>query len=180
MTNINRRSYLKAVGTVPIVGAVAGCLGGSGDSGTLATHVSDQPGDIADFETLLIQVNGIRVKPDDEELERFDADAEVDLTKLVGEASELINEKDLETGTYAFLQLDAEATEATLSGGDSATVNLPGDAPLKFNKEFDIRSDETTSFTADFTPVKQGQTGRYVLQPVADEVTVSYGTETEA
>jgi hypothetical protein len=173
MMDIKRRSYLKALGTVPIIGAVAGCSGG-GDTGTLATHVSDQPTDIGDFETLLIQVNGIRVKPEDDELQRFDVDAEVDLTELVGEASELIDETDLATGTYEFLQLDAEATEATLSDGSSATVNLPGDAPLKFNKQFDIRTGETTSFTADFTPVKQGQTGRYVLQPVADEVVVSY------
>lgn len=173
MRETSRRSYLKALGAVPIVAATAGCLGG-GDTGTLATHVSDQPGDIADFDALMIQINGIRVKPEDEELEEFDADAEVDLTNLVGDASELVDETQLETGTYEFVQLEAEATEATLSTGDSATVELPGDAPLKFNKEFEIRSDETTSFTADFTPVKQGQTGRYVLQPVADEVTVSY------
>lgn len=176
MPDIKRRSYLKAVGTVPVVGLVAGCLGGGG-TGTLSTYVSDQPGDIGDFDTLLIQVNGIRVKPVEEELQRYDADAEVDLTELVGEASELIDEQDLDTGTYAFLQLDAEATEATLSGGGSATVDLPGDAPLKFEMEFEIRSDETTSFTADFTPVKQGQTDRYVLQPVANEVVVSYEDE---
>lgn len=173
MTDIKRRSYLKAVGTVPVVGFVTGCLGG-GDTGTLSTYVSDQPGDIGDFDTLLIQVDGIRVKPEEEEVQRHEADAEVDLTELVGEASALINEMDLETGTYGFLQLDAEATEATLNGGGSATVDVPGDAPLKFAKEFEIRSDQTTSFTADFTPVKQGQTDRYVLQPVADEVVVSY------
>lgn len=173
MRNIKRRNYLKALGTVSIIGAVAGCSGG-GDTGTLATHVSDQPADIADFDTLLIQINGIRVKPADGELQEYDTDAEVDLTQLVGEASELIDETDLATGAYEFLQLEAEATEATLSDGSAATVNLPGDAPLKFNQEFDIRSGETTSFTADFTPVKQGQTGRYVLQPVADEVGVSY------
>lgn len=171
--DIKRRRYLRALGTVPIIGAVAGCSGG-GATGTLATNVSDQPGDIADFDTLLIQVDGIRVKPEDGELQRFDADAEVDLTELVGEASELINETDLDTGTYEFLQLEAEATEATLGDGSSATVNLPGDAPLKFDHPFDIRSGETTSFTADFTPVNQGRTGRYVLQPVADEVVVSY------
>lgn len=173
MIDIKRRKYLRAVGTVPVVGIVAGCTGG-GDSGTLATHVSDQPGDIADFEKLLIQVNGIHVKPADGELQRFDADAEVDLTELVGEASELINETELDTGTFDFLQLDAEATEAALSDGSTATVELPGEAPLKFDQPFDIRTDQTTSFTADFTPVKQGQTGRYVLRPVADEVVVSY------
>lgn len=178
MSHIKRRSYLKVLGAVPVVGATAGCLGG-GDTGVLATHVSDQPGDIADFDTLLIQINGIRVKPQDDELEEIDADAEVDLTELVGDDTALVEETELETGTYEFLQLDAEATEATLSSGDSATVELPGDAPLKFEMEFEIRSDETTSFIADFTPVKQGQTGQYVLQPVADEVEVIYDSETE-
>lgn len=172
MREIPRRSYLKAVGTVPFIGALAGCAGGS--TGTLATHVSDQPGDIGDFETLLIQINGILVKPEDAELEEIDADAEVDLTELVGDASELVAEEDLETGTYEFLQLEAEATEATLTDGGSATVDLPGDAPLKFEAEFEIRGDETTTFIADFTPVKQGETGQYTLQPVASEVEVIY------
>mgnify|MGYP006919956659 CR=1 FL=1 len=31
-----------------------------------------------------------------------------------------------------------------------------------------------TVFTADFTPVKRGQTGSYVLQPVPDGITVEY------
>lgn len=179
MREIKRRSYLKALGAVPIVGTTSGCLGG-GDTGVLATHVSDQPGDIADFDTLLIQVNGIRVKAQDDDLEEIDADAEVDLTELTGEASELIAETELETNTYEFLQLEAEATEATLSGGDSATVDLPGDAGLTFEMEFEIRSEETTSFVADFTPVKQGETDRYVLQPVADGLKVIYESETQS
>lgn len=179
MGDIHRRPYLKALGAIPFVGVTAGCLSGS-DTGALATYVSDQPGDIADFETLLIRVSSIRVKPRDAELRELDADVEVDLTELVGEASELIAEHDLEAGTYEFLQLAAEATEATLSGGGSATVELPGDAPLKFEESFEIRSGQTTSFIADFTPVKQGRADRYVLQPVADEVEVVYQTETAA
>jgi hypothetical protein len=140
--------------------------------------VSDQPGDIGDFDSLLIQINGIRVKPEDEDLRQLDADAEVDLTELVGEASALVDESELETGSYEFLQLEAEATEAALSNGGSANVTTPGDAPLKFNQAFEIRSGQTTTFLADFTPVKQGQTDRYVLQPVADAVEVIYGTVT--
>lgn len=174
MVVINRRSYLQTLGAVPFVGAVAGCTGNSDGSGTLATHVSDQPGDIGDFETLLIQVNSIRVKPQDGELEAIDVDAEVDLTELTGEASELIDETELNTGAYEFLQLEAEAAEATLESGESATVEVPGEAPLKFEEEFEIRSGETTTFIADFTPVKRGQTGEYVLQPVANEVEVIY------
>ena len=45
------------------------------------------------------------------------------------------------------------------------------------SESFEVREGETTGFTADFTPVKQGQTNEYVLKPVADEVTVSYESE---
>ncbi|MDZ7700812.1 MAG: DUF4382 domain-containing protein [Halobacteriales archaeon] len=124
----SRRSYLRALGTVPAIGAIAGCLG-SDSLGTLATHVSDQPGDIADFDRLLIQISGVRVKPEDDDLVELDADAEVDLTELTGEASELIDETELDTGSYEFLQLDAEATEAVLTEGGSATVSASGRGP---------------------------------------------------
>lgn len=46
------------------------------------------------------------------------------------------------------------------------------------SETFEIRGDETASFTADFTPVKRGKTGGYVLKPVADEVTVVYESTT--
>ncbi|MDZ7702821.1 MAG: DUF4382 domain-containing protein [Halobacteriales archaeon] len=173
---MRRRSALKTIGGVAIGSTLAGCLGGG--TGTLATRVSDQPGDIGDFETLLIQVNGVRVKPADGELEELDADAEVDLTELTGDASALVDEAELDAGDYEFLQLLAEATEATLAEGGSATVRLPGDAPLTFEQAFEIREGETTTFIADFTPVKRGGTDEYVLQPVATEVEVVYGTVT--
>lgn len=176
---MHRRTFLKATGGLAAGTALAGCS--SGETGTLATHASDQPGDIDDFETLLIQISGIRVKPEDADLMELDASAEVDLTELVGEASELVDETELEADRYEFLMLEAEATEASLTQGGAATVTVPGEAPLKFNKAFDIRAGQTTTFIADFTPIKQGRTDRYVLKPVADEVEVIYknGTQTE-
>lgn len=172
---MERRTLLQLIGGLTLGTGLAGCSGG-GDTGTPATRVSDQPGDIQDFETLLIQVNGIRVKPEDADLREFDADAEVDLTELIGDASAVVDESELDTGSYEFLQLVAEATDATLSGGGQANVMTPGEAPLKFEKAFEIRSGQRTIFTADFTPVKQGRTNRYVLQPVAEEVEVRYET----
>lgn len=140
--------------------------------------MSDQPGDISDFETLIVQISGIRVEPQDADLKQLDADTEVDLTELTGNASALVGETELEASTYEFLMLEAEATDAVLKQGGSANVMVPGDAPLKFNKQFEIRSGQTTTFIADFTPVKQGRTNRYVLKPVADEVQVIYEVET--
>lgn len=74
---IKRREYLKLTGGLAAAGSVtglAGCLGGSA-TGTLATRVKDQPGDIDDFESCVVTLEGMWLKPrdgDDEE----DDDAE--------------------------------------------------------------------------------------------------------
>ena len=76
-----------------------------------------------------------------------------------------------------------DGVEATLENGDSATVEVPGNAPLKFNESFEIRAETRTVFTADFTPVRTGPPGstRYLIQPVPAEIEVSYESiETEA
>ncbi|GAB7012300.1 hypothetical protein JCM18549_05710 [Halolamina salina] len=58
-------------------------------------------------------------------------------------------------------------------------MGTPGEAPLQFKQSFEIREGQRTTFTADFTPVKRGQTGTYLLQPVASGTEVSYSDVTE-
>ncbi|WP_336002307.1 DUF4382 domain-containing protein [Halorientalis halophila] len=209
---MDRRRFLEATGITAVGISLAGCSGGSGGNdagtGTLATLVTDQPGDITDFETLVLRVSALRTvragaeATDDGEAETATADAgsateaaeadddggettheldepvEFDLRELVDGETDLLGETELETGTYAYLKLVVdEVVEATLTDGESAEVTTPGNAPLKFNAEFDIRADETTTFVADFTPIKQGRTGRYQLKPVADGVQVRYEDE---
>ncbi len=89
---------MAAVGGLAVGSLLAGCSGG-GETGMLSTSVSDQPGDIGDFDSLLIQIDGVHVKPEDGDIQQMDADAEVDLTELVGEASALVNESEVETGS---------------------------------------------------------------------------------
>lgn len=120
--------------------------------------MSDRPGAISDFETLVVRITKIHPKPADASRETFDIDdTEGDLVDLQGGESASIGTVDLETGQYEFLQLTVgKVVEAVLKAGGDATVTTPGDAPLKFEKAFDIRAGETTTFVADFTPVKQG------------------------
>lgn len=81
---MDRRTYIERIGTVVAAGAVAGCTGNGGGNGTtdgdgngddssgdggeteygvLSTSVTDQPNDIGDFESLIVTVEGIWVKP---------------------------------------------------------------------------------------------------------------------
>lgn len=182
---MNRRNYLQStvgIATVSLL-PLAGCTGGS--TGTLATHVSDQPADIDDFESCVVTISEIRIKPvDGDAITKSVDDVEADLVKLQGDKQQLVDESELETGEYTYVHLDVSNVDATLKSGDEATVDTAGDAGLKFetftvdgeqSDTFEIRSGETASFTADFMPVKRGQSGGYVLKPVADEVSVVYG-----
>lgn len=183
-TDIDRRTYLVATGgaTAAMVG-LAGCLGG--ETGTLATQVTDQPGDIADFESCVVTIAGMWLGPEDaesgqdgepadREYHEYDEPREADLLELQDGQTQLVDERELETSTYEFLQLDVDSVDATLEDGSDATVEVPGEAPLTFNESFEIREGTRTVFTADFTPVKRGQAGGYVLQPVPEGIEVAY------
>lgn len=204
LLSVQRREYLKAVGGVASVAAVAGCtdmVGGS--TGTLATSVSDQPHDIGDFERLVVTIHEIRVQrrdgddtgnetttgnetddgdrgaPGDEQVIEVD-DAEADLVELQGDNTQLIDETELETGTYNYLKLGVrDEVDAELEDGGEADVQTPGDAPLMFNQSFEVRDGQRTHFVADFAPVRRGD-GTYLLRPVPDEIRVEYEDEPDA
>ncbi|MFC5133997.1 MULTISPECIES: DUF4382 domain-containing protein [Haloferacaceae] len=131
------------------------------------TETDDGEGDDADED-----------EPQGREYHEFDEPQEADLVQLQGEETQLIDERELAIGTYPYLQLDVSGTDATLAEGGEATVELPGNAPLTFNQEFEIREDSVTSFTADFAPVKRGD-GTYLLRPVPRGIEVSYDEDGE-
>lgn len=227
---MRRREYLVATGSAVVGSAFAGCLGdgnGGSGTGTLATRVTDQPGDISDFESCVVTITEIRLKPsedgdddteddgdedtaeetdtpegteaestdteadgedddEDESEEVYEVDsAEADLVELQDGNTQLIDEREIDTGEYEYMKLTVSEVDGTLKEGGDAEVDTPGNAPLKFNESFEIRADTRTVFTADFTPVKRGQQNSYILQPVADGVEVEYedigtGTSTDA
>lgn len=218
---MERRAYLKAIGTVSAAGLFAGCSDGESDgtgdeasggtsgdaTGLLATTVSDMPGDIGDFESLVITIAGVWIQPADadgtvtpsatganatgnatemEEDEGADSGRryvefaephDADLVQLQGSRTQLLEEQEVAVGEYEFLQLDIADTQGTLTDGSEATVDTPGNAPLKFNQPFEIREAERTTFVADFTPFQRGN-GGYLVRPVASETQVLYGDET--
>ncbi|QWC20630.1 DUF4382 domain-containing protein [Halorubrum sp. 2020YC2] len=112
--------------------------------------------------------------PDGREYFEFDEAQEADLVELQNGETQLIDERELRTGEYPYLQLDVSSADGTLTDGSDATVDLPGNAPLTFNEPFEIRENARTTFTADFAPVLRGN-GRYLLRPVPSGIEVAYG-----
>ncbi|WP_423998095.1 DUF4382 domain-containing protein [Halorubrum trapanicum] len=109
----------------------------------------------------------------------FDEPQEADLVELQDGETRLIDERELQTGEYPYLQLDVSSADGTLIDGSDATVDLPGNAPLKFNEPFEIRENTRTTFTADFAPVLRGN-GRYLLRPVPSGIEVEYEETTDS
>ncbi len=205
--DLTRRDALAATAGLAATG-LAGCAQSNSSSaavGYLSTGVSDRPGDIDEFESCVVTIEGIWLGPqstdtaenntssptndteaDDAEREyyTFEEPQTADLVDLQGDARTFIDEdRAVPVGEYAFLQLDVTDVEGTLTDGTTASVRTPGEAPITFNRAFEIRANTRTQFVADFTPVRTGPPGstRYLIQPVPAEIEVSYESiETEA
>lgn len=100
--------------------------------------------------------------------------AEADLVKLQGDAQAIINDAELPTGEYSQIKLRVgDDVDGVLTDGSEAEVVTPGNAPLQFKQDFEIRENTRTTFVADFAPHRRGNNG-YIIRPVASEVEVSY------
>jgi len=107
----------------------------------------------------------------------FEEPQTADLVDLQGDNTQLIDETEVEVGDYQFVQLDVSDTVGTLKDSDDEPdVQTPGNAPLQFKHEFEIRADETTRFIADFAPSQTGQE-KYMIRPVASGTQVLYGDD---
>lgn len=111
---------------------------------------------------------------DEREYHEFDEPQQADLVELQDGNTQLVDERELEAREYQFLQLDVTDADGVLEDGETAEVDTPGNAPLQFKHPFEIREDQRTTFLADFTPVRRGRTGQYLLRPVAQGTSVTY------
>lgn len=185
---MQRREYLKATGGIATTTVFAGCGSGGDNTGTgyLTTEVRAGTGDIQDFETLVLLFTNEYLKPVSGERKAITIhDTEADLVQLQGDWAKPIGStqdrgdggirEPLAVGEYESLQLEvAEVVEATLSDGGEATITTPEEALLTFNRGFEIREEKYATFVAVVAPVEQEQAQQYVLEPVTDEVEVTY------
>ena len=92
----------------------------------------------------------------------------VDLTRLRGANATLIERFDLPAGEYDQVRLEVSETEGVLKDGSTTEVKLPSER-LTLTQEFTVGDGEEVDFVYDVTVHKAGNSGKYVLRPVASE-----------
>lgn len=137
-TSTYRREYLKATGAVGLAGAIglAGCSEetASNATGTLATAVKDAPGDIGDFESCVVTIEGIWLKPgsdddettDVEETPTGDGNETADETATDDEEVTEQDEEDVDEGEgreYHEFEQPQEADLVQLQDGNSKLID---------------------------------------------------------
>jgi len=92
----------------------------------------------------------------------------VDLTRLRGANATLVDAFDLPAGEYNQVVLEVSETNGTLTDGSSTEVKLPSER-LKLNQRFVVGNGEEVDFVYDVTVHRAGNSGKYILRPVASE-----------
>ncbi len=143
--------------------------------GNFAFLVSDQPNDISDFESLLVTVASVRLKPQGggpwiEFTPELDT---VDLTQLQGDRATEIWRGDVAAGSYVSVHLHVSSIKGILaSTGEMVEVMLPSDR-LRITSPFSVgESDQPVEFIFDITVHRTGGPAsqpRYILLPQAGE-----------
>lgn len=154
------------LGLLVLLVGFAGC---TGSEGTLVVQGSDPPDDIADFQSLVVQLSGLRVHASGgaEEDLRLNATS-VDVVKLMGGNLTTLAQDQVAAGNYSWIKMDVTSASGALKAGGNVTVDVPADM-LKLNGPFEVRAGGTTTLRIDLHVVKQGQ-GQYRLSPVIGSV----------
>ncbi|WP_254532087.1 DUF4382 domain-containing protein [Natrinema gelatinilyticum] len=188
--------------------AIAGCAGGmgrkpaedptadnsrdtidsSGETGTVAFYVSDEPSQIDDFRHLNVTITKVGFKKTGDAADgasgetddgdggapeghwvEYDVDERAaDLTELKGANATMIDEFDLPAGEYETVFIHISDTEGVLTDGSETNVTLPSNK-LQLHTTFTIGNNEPVDFVYDIAPHKAGKSGTYILKPVISQ-----------
>jgi len=92
----------------------------------------------------------------------------VDLTELQGANATLLQNMSVPAGEYEKVFVHVEDVNGTLKTGEEVNVKLPSEK-LHLNKDFTVDSESNVEFVFDITVFEAGNSGKYILKPVAGE-----------
>ncbi|MFB6071932.1 MAG: DUF4382 domain-containing protein [Halobacterium sp.] len=92
----------------------------------------------------------------------------VDLTELQGANATLLGNLSVPAGEYTKTFAYVSDVEGTLKSGEQVNVKLPSQK-LHLNEDFEVSSESSVEFVFDITVFAAGNSGKYILKPVASE-----------
>jgi len=92
----------------------------------------------------------------------------VDLTELQGANATLLGNMSVPAGEYETVFVHVDDVQGTLESGEEVNVKLPS-RKLHLNENVAVESDGSVDFVFDVTVFEAGNSGTYVLKPVASE-----------
>jgi len=101
-------------------------------------------------------------------VERDVANRTVDLTELQGANATLLGNMTVPAGDYEKVFVHVGAVEGTLQTGEQVNVKLPSQK-LHLNDDFTVNQSGNVEFVFDITVFEAGNSGKYILKPVASE-----------
>ncbi len=92
----------------------------------------------------------------------------VDLTELQGANATLLGNMSLPAGEYEKVFVHVGEVEGTLQTGEQVNVKLPSQK-LHLNEDVTVNQSSDVEFVFDITVFEAGNSGKYILKPVASE-----------
>ncbi|MCG1004388.1 MULTISPECIES: DUF4382 domain-containing protein [Halobacterium] len=108
---------------------------------------------------------------DENETEWVERDVDsrvVDLTELQGANATLLGNVSVPAGEYETVFVHVGEVEGTLETGEQVNVKLPSQK-LHLNKDVTVTESGSVEFVFDITVFEAGNSGKYILKPVASE-----------
>ncbi|HHE41974.1 MAG TPA: DUF4382 domain-containing protein [Dehalococcoidia bacterium] len=143
--------------------------------GNFVLLLSDAPNDISDFESLIISISTVHLKPEGGGpwVELTPQVQSVDLTRLQGDLAVEIWRGDVPEGDYAGVHVHVSSAEGRLAAtGAAVEVSLPS-GRLQVDSTFTVRcSGAATHFVFDITVHRNStvqKAARYIISPQASE-----------
>ena len=92
----------------------------------------------------------------------------VDLTELQGANATLLGNLSVPSGEYEKVFVHVSDVNGTLQTGEQVNVKLPSQK-LQLNRGFEVSSESNVNFVFDITVFEAGNSGKFILKPVASE-----------
>jgi hypothetical protein len=162
--------HLNVTVTVVSFHAADGGEDAEDETGTAETDPEEPttPGPESTLESLTDAPESVADAEADEWVLREVNETAVDLTELQGDNATLLSRMTLPNGTHDRVRLHINDVNGTLAGSEQVIPKLSSER-LRLDSRFTVGDGEGVDFVYDTTVFEAGNSGKYILKPIASE-----------